>query len=124
MGSGMPQPEETLKEILRYARERGCRPSPHQIHRYQQNGLIPKPRLVGLGQGKGTEARYQHGTGAQLVAALKAAKSKSFRLARWRLWWEGWRIDSAWIKKDLFAHVANARKRPTVPRSVRRRLIN
>src|SRR5215470_6250258 len=114
----MQQAEETLREVRLYARERGFRPTRAQIRRYQQNGLIEK-RTVGLGRGKGTETRYRPGTGEQLVAACKTMKkSKSFRLARWRLWWDRWPIEPRRIKEDLSVHLANSRKGRALPRSV------
>jgi hypothetical protein len=118
----MQQSEETLKQVLDYARKRGHRPTLPQVRRYQQNGLIPKPRQIGLGRAKGTEVRYPPGTAEQLVAACKAVKSKSFRLARWRLWWDGWRIDPRRVRSDLRAQIRDAQKDDTLPRWIQRRL--
>jgi len=114
--------EESIDDVLRYARRHGQRPTRTQIRRFQQNGLIPKPRQVGLGRGVGTEVRYPSGTGLQLVAACKANKSGSFRIARWRLWWDRWPIEASWINKDLLAHIQESQKRDRTPREVRRRL--
>lgn len=119
---GMQHAKETLNEIRAYARKRGQRPTHAQIRRYQQNGLIAKPKQVPLGRGKGTETRYAPGTGAQLVAACKAAKSKSFRIARWRLWWERWPLEASWIRSDLLAQAEASKKKTSLPRKVRRRL--
>lgn len=118
----MHQSQESFADILRYARKRGHRPTRAQIHRFQQNGLIPKPEQIGLGRGRGTAVRYPAGTGAQLVAACKAIKSGSFRFARWQLWWEGFAIDVEWLKNDLLAHQKEIEKDTGVPRMVRRRL--
>jgi len=119
----MQQSEETLKQVLLYARTHGHRPTLAQVRRYQQNGLIPKPRQIGLGRTKGTEIRYPAGTGKQVVAACKAVKeSKSFRLARWRLWWDGWSIDLSRIRGDLNAQIRVAQKDDKLPRWIRRRL--
>jgi hypothetical protein len=118
----MQQSEEALKQVLFYARTHGQRPTRAQLRRYQQNGLIPKPRQVGLGRAKGTEVRYPSGTAEQLVAASKAMKSKSFGIARWRLWWDGWPIDPIRIKRDLRTHIRTSQQRESVPRWIRRRL--
>jgi hypothetical protein len=118
----MQQPEETLRQVLLYARARGHRPTPAQVRRYQQNGLIPKPRQIGLGRAKGTEVRYPSGTAEQLVAACKAVKSKSFKTARWCLWWDGWQIDPRRIRNDLNARIRKAQNDEELPRWIRRRL--
>jgi hypothetical protein len=121
----MHQPEETLVEVLTYARSCGYPTSRSQIRRYQQNELIPKPRQVGLGRGRGSETLYPAETGRQLVAARKALKSKSLTRARWRLWWDGWHVQPEIIKADLQRGL-RARKWDVnkMPRDMRRRLRN
>ena len=118
----MPQSEETLRQVLEYARQHGQRPTRSRIRRFQQNGLIPKPRQVGLGRAKGTEVRYSAGTGQQLVAACKAIRSKSFRRARWVLWWNGWAIDPKRIRTDLLRQIKSTGEQTKLSRQVRRRL--
>jgi len=119
----MHQPEETLVEVLSYARSCGYPTSRSQIRRYQQNEVIPKPRQVGLGRGRGSETLYPAETGRQLVAARKALKSKSLARARWRLWWDSWHVRPEIIKADLQRGL-RARKWDVtrMPRDMRRRL--
>ena len=72
------------------ARKAGFRVSGNQLHRYQQEGLIPSPRQQHLGQGKGTETLYPPGTAEQLIELCKRLKEKrSLKEACWDMWWNG-----------------------------------
>jgi hypothetical protein len=119
----MHQPEETLAQVLRYARLRGYLTSRPQIRRYQQSGLIPKPKQVGRGRGRGSETIYPSETGEQLVAARKALKSRSLSTARWRLWWDGRNVQPEVVKADL-QRLLRKQKRGSrkLPRNMQRRL--
>lgn len=44
------------------------------------------------------------------------------RIARWRLWWDGYAIDSAHIRSFLHEAITESHKNVTLPREVRRRL--
>jgi len=123
VGRRMHQPQETLVEVLTYARSCGYPTSRSQIRRYQQNEVIPKPRQVGLGRGRGSETLYPAETGKQLVAARKALKSKSLARARWHLWWDGWNVQPEIIKADLRRGLRGRKWEITkMPRDMRRRL--
>src|SRR5271157_5130229 len=98
----MRQAEEPVDEILKRAAKRRFELRPSQLHRYQQAGLIPSPRQVGLGRGRGTKTMYPAGTSEQLVAACVALRLKnSLKFARWHLWWNCHAIDLDHIRKDL-----------------------
>src|SRR5690606_8292445 len=58
-------------------------------------GLVPTPQIRGLGQTKGTEARYPVGTAA-LVIDLKTTldEKRSRWYAGWTLWAEGHDVSS------------------------------
>ncbi len=119
----MQKTTESFEEILASALRCGWRLRRPQLRRYQQNGLIPEPRQVGLGRGSGTRVVYPTGTGRRLVAACEAlAQNRSFRIARWRLWWDGYAINSAHIRTVLRKAITESRKKITLPREVRRRL--
>ena len=72
------------------ASKANVRVSGSQLHRYQQEGLIPPPRQQHLGRGKGTKTLYPHGTAEQLTTLCKKLKEKrSLKEACWDMWWNG-----------------------------------
>src|SRR5258708_25807026 len=115
---------ESLDDLFAFAAERGHKLTHAQIRRYQQAGVIPKPKPIGLGRGRGTKGVYRVGTAQRLAAACEAlARNRSLRAARWRLWWAGYRIDPEHITRVLKISLRPSTKRDRqLPRQMRRRL--
>ncbi len=77
-----------------------------QLHRWQREGLLPRPEQRGRGRGRGSTATYPAGSAKQAAAVRKAlARHRSLDDARWRLWWEGWVIDEQRMRAALNADV-------------------
>ena len=85
-------PEEPVDQLLRYA-------SRTQLRRYQGEGLIPRPTQRGLGRGLGTEVLYPPGTTQQLHALRAHLKKRSFAVARWCLWWDGYAVSEVRVRE-------------------------
>ena len=73
-----------------------------QLHRWQREGLLPRPRQRGLGYGRGSDVLYPAGSTKQAVAIRGLlASQRSFDYARWQLWWEGLAIPENQIRRLL-----------------------
>lgn len=101
---GDPEPRD---EVIRYAAAFGNKVSAAQLARWHRAGLLPRPRQQPLGRGLGTATLYPSGTSAQLVA-LCQIREEERRLDRvaFRLWWEGFSVDSQVIRNHLTATIA------------------
>ena len=79
--------ETPRDRLLAAGRRAGFRVSESQLHRYQQRGIIPPPRQVPLGRGKGTRTVYPPGTAEHFIALCRQLKKeRSFTTAAWVLW--------------------------------------
>jgi hypothetical protein len=103
---------ESRDELIKYAAALDCTVSFAQLARWHRAGLLPRPSQQPLGRGRGTATLYPHGTSAQLVA-LCQIKEEERRLDRvaFRLWWEGFSVDSGVIKSHLTAASAPMEER-------------
>jgi hypothetical protein len=78
--------------------------------------LIPRPRVVRLGRGKGTESWYpREAVGRYAVAQAAFQQRRSLPYAAWRLWWAGFdqpqpmwkpRLERAAVQLDGFRALA------------------
>lgn len=92
--------EESAAELLAGAEEEGFRVSRTQLHQWQQAGYLPRPRLRGLGRGKGSETLYPAGSKAQLLVICEALKKKRRLVeATWALWWRGYPVAEKRVRK-------------------------
>jgi hypothetical protein len=101
--------EEPIEQLLAVRDPEGRKVERTQLHRYQQAGLIPKPRQKGRGQGWGTEVLYPSGSKDQLVALCRYLKEgqRSFRAALWFLWWEDYRVSTECIRSLLAEEIGS-----------------
>lgn len=119
----MREGEESREDILQYAQLSGHKITLAQLHRYQQERVIPGPRKIHLGYGRGTRTAYPPGTSLQLRAACEAiAELRSFRLARWRLWWNGYVIEISRIRTLLSQSIRHFSKQFRIPPEIRPKL--
>jgi hypothetical protein len=98
-GMGEPVAEETVERVLGVAQEAGFEVTRAQLHRWQRQGLLPRPRQRGLGRGRGTEVLYPPGSGRQLIALCEQLQTKRSLIdACWVLWWNGYPVSEARIR--------------------------
>lgn len=86
-------PEIERDELLALLRKRGVRLSRYQLLRWQNWGLMPRPRRKGKGQGRGVRLLYP--TGAVLQAGMLAVLLDQDRRrdeAGWVLWCMGFPV--------------------------------
>jgi len=94
------QPEENAEFLLAAARQAGFQITVAQLHRWQREGLIPRPRQRGLGRARGSESLYPAGAARQVVRLCELRRHhRSLRAAAWPLWWEGFRIPESQVRK-------------------------
>lgn len=107
---------EPVEDILRAVHERYPDLDMEKFHRgpfkqWRARGLFPRPiRRPGRGRRHGKGAIYPAGTTAQVLRILEMrAEPGRFdpEQALWRLWWEGWPIDTAAIRTRLEAAVVS-----------------
>jgi hypothetical protein len=96
--------EEPREHVVAYASGLGYLVTSTQLVRWHRAGLLPRPSQRSLGRGRGTMTTYPPGTAAQVVA-LCQIRDDERRLDRiaFRLWWEGFNVDLAVIRKQLQA---------------------
>jgi hypothetical protein len=94
--------EEPRDQVIADAARAGHAITADQLARWHRAGLLPRPRQLSLGRGRGTISVYPAGTGEQVVA-LCQFKDEDRRLDRvaCRLWWEGFPVDLALIRRQL-----------------------
>jgi len=96
---GDTEAAETAEDLLAAAQEAGFEVTRDQLHRWQREGLLPRPRQRGLGHGLGTEVIYPPGSARQLVALREQLEIKrSFIDAAWVLWWNRYWVSERWIR--------------------------
>lgn len=91
----MPEiPDQTRDEVLAVAAEAGFAISSDQLARWHRGGLLPRPRQVSRGRGRGTVTIYPRGTAEQVVALCEiTANHRSLARAGFQLWWSGYPVD-------------------------------
>jgi hypothetical protein len=105
MGDG--RQEETAEHLLREGGKTRLPVTKARLHRWQQAGLLPKPRQRGLGRGRGSEVLYPAGSGRQLIALCRLLQDKrSLERACWGLWWEGYPVSGSRIRDLLSRRLA------------------
>lgn len=93
---------ESADEVVARAADHGFDVSDAQRRRYHAAEVLPRPRMVGLGRGRGRKAFYPPGTGEQLVRLQQLLREdRSLDRARYRLWWEGYAVPENSIKDDI-----------------------
>jgi len=93
---------EGARDLLAAASEAGFVVSEAQLARWHRAGLLPRPRQLSLGRGKGTVTAYPSGTALQLLALCRIrVNDRSLARAGFRLWWEGYAVDAGLILSPL-----------------------
>ena len=88
-------------------KKEGVKPvSARRIVDWHQRGLLPRPRRVHKGKGKGTEGRYPTGTLEQLRFLIRLKTEEHIRtvsVMRLRLWIEGYTIPIGQVREDILS---------------------
>ncbi len=102
-----PAPDEwTAEQLLVVATSENYTLSLRQLERWRKQDLLPRPRVIHLGQGLGTCSVYPPGTDQQLLAVCRLyGKKRNAHHVRWHLWIEGYPIPLPAIRKTLDALV-------------------
>ena len=93
---------EKSTELLTLARQQGYPISAYQLARWHRAGLLPRPKLHPLKEGRGTCSRYPPDTGEQLLL-LCSLRTHERRLAHlaWQVWLAGYRVEYRIIHTQL-----------------------
>lgn len=102
-----PAPDEwTAEQLLAVATSENYTVSLRQLERWRKQDLLPRPRTIHLGRGRGACSVYPPGTDQQLLAVCRLyAKKRNAHHVRWHLWMEGYPIPLPVIRKTLNALV-------------------
>lgn len=93
---------DLAKDLLVAVAEAGFTVSEPQLARWHRAGLLPRPRQLSLGRGKGTATAYPPGTALQLLALCRIRHTEhSLARAGFRLWWEGYEVEADLILGPL-----------------------
>src|SRR5215470_16804556 len=95
---------ESKKDLLKAAKKARFEVSERQLVRWQNSGLLPRPRRRFLGRGRGSEAVYPEGATQRLLAICRIHQSdqeKRLDYVLWRLWWEGHNVDIKRVRQFL-----------------------
>lgn len=96
---------EPAKDLERRALEAGFSASTDQIARWSRDGLLPrKLKQHGFGQGNGSEIRYPHGTGDQLLALCQFHFRDGYRkldAVGWYLWLNRFSVSDKYWRRPL-----------------------
>lgn len=88
----------TAEQLIAYARDHGHHVTDAQRRRYHHAGVLPSPKMVGLGRGRGRVALYPAGSERQLVRLQELlAQDRSAERARFQLWLERFPVATHWI---------------------------
>jgi hypothetical protein len=101
--------EEPASVVLAWVRALGHQISDDQLADSHRRGLIPRPRQVGLGQGKGTASLYPKGTTVQVLALLAAKQiaGRDPERAGWILWNNSYPVDE-YLWRDPFREASES----------------
>ena len=82
--------ELTADELITYAETLGQRVTRSSLTRWYRAALLPRPRQVGLGRGKGSVALYPAWAASRVVAICEVRSRCPHDLAKlgWLLWWD------------------------------------
>ncbi len=101
---------ETASQVLAEAARSGVSVTPSQLHRYQREGLIPRPTQRGAGRKRGSVAVYPPGTARQLIALDRFMKiERKVASVRWRLWRNRLAVDSETARAQVIAVLTDVR---------------
>ena len=79
-----------------------------QLRRWHRAGLLPQPRVVHLGRGKGTESWYPASAYAQAQAIHRAlGLDRDFKAVGWQLWLWGFDVPDRYLR-DVLANAAQS----------------
>jgi hypothetical protein len=99
--------EEPIEKLLHETARAGFSVTRDQLHRWQREGLLPRPRQRGRGRGHGTEVLYPPGTARQLVALCELLqKKRSLDSACWDLWWRSYPVSEERVRGLFHRQVA------------------
>jgi hypothetical protein len=95
---------ESREYVIGYASGLGHLVTPTQLVRWHRAGLLPRPSQRPLGRGRGTMTTYPPGTAAQVIALCQIRDDeRRFDRIAFRLWWAGFTVDPAVVRKQLQA---------------------
>jgi len=95
---------ESKKDLLEAAKKARFEVSERQLVRWQNSGLLQRPRRRFLGRGLGSEAVYPEGSMERLLAICRIRETygeKRLDYVLWRLWWEGHDVDIKRVRRFL-----------------------
>lgn len=98
---------ETREELLALAEEHDHEVTDHQLTRWRQEGLLPRPEQHALGKGRGTRTVYPSGTGERLLTLCEIHKGeRRLNYVAWHLWWAGYEISLKPVRRFIASVVA------------------
>lgn len=104
-----PKADETVQDLRQSVESAGFSASPAQLRRWQQAGVIPKPKKRGLGRGSGSEVSYPPGAALQAVAFREELSlNRSISAAGWRIWWRGYPVSEEVIRSEFESQLESA----------------
>jgi hypothetical protein len=90
------------EEIVKAAGRHGLTVSDAQLHRWQRQGLIPRPKIQGLGRGRGTASYYPADTAQHIIALCELlAEDRRLDLAALALFFQGYPVRVERLKSIL-----------------------
>lgn len=90
------------KEIIETVGREGLTVSNAQLHRWQRRGLIPRPKVRGLGRGQGTTSFYPADTAQQVIALCELlTEDRRLNLSALALFFQGYPIRVELLKSIL-----------------------
>jgi hypothetical protein len=95
---------EPPAEILATVRARGFSLKERQLADWHRNGLLPQPKKVGLGRGRGTVTCYPRGATRQAYDLLRLRKEygrRNFGMIGWMLSMRGYDVDPRYWKDPV-----------------------
>jgi hypothetical protein len=100
--------DEPADRIIEAALNAGFPLSRRQLAEWHRHGLIPKPKQLPLGRGKGSASIYRHGTTRQAITcAILMIRFGSLRRVGWELWVLGYPVaERLWRPPLKRAHKA------------------
>ncbi len=82
--------EISREQVIAYAAERGILISAAQLARWHRAGLLPRPRRLHLGRGKGTQSVYPVVAAPQALGlALSSRRHRGLDAMAWYTWLQG-----------------------------------
>ncbi len=92
----------TEDQLIQLGADHGYTVTPWQVQRWRKFDLLPRPRRVPLGKGKGTRSEYPIGAGPQLQRLCQLhQQERRLHVLRFLLWREGFSVPFPAIKATL-----------------------